>query len=201
MTEAHTSIEHTMLFYQNEAGTRRGAHMPFNFHLIYQLQRDMHVSRFRDAINVWWDHMPAHHTANWVASTHDHERVGSRIGVERIDLINTILMTLPGASITYYGDEIGMLDIPDLNIYDNRDRCRTPMQWDATVSSGFSTNTSTWLPVHENYLTLNVAQQKDVEKSHYNYFKRLSSLKLHETMISGEYIPRIFSEDIFAYTR
>jgi maltose alpha-D-glucosyltransferase/alpha-amylase len=54
----------------------------------------------------------------------------------RIELTNSLLFTLPGAPVVYYGDEIGMGD----NIWlDDRDGVRTPMQWSAGTNAGFST--------------------------------------------------------------
>ena len=54
----------------------------------------------------------------------------------RIELLNTVLLALPGSPILYYGDEIGMGD--DLGLSD-RNGVRTPMQWNAGTSGGFST--------------------------------------------------------------
>ena len=54
----------------------------------------------------------------------------------RIELLNTVLLALPGSPILYYGDEIGMGD--DLSLAD-RNGVRTPMQWNAGISGGFST--------------------------------------------------------------
>jgi maltose alpha-D-glucosyltransferase/alpha-amylase len=52
-----------------------------------------------------------------------------------IELANSLLFTLPGSPIVYYGDEIGMGD----NIYlPDRDGVRTPMQWNSGVNAGFS---------------------------------------------------------------
>ncbi len=54
----------------------------------------------------------------------------------KIELANALLFTLPGAPIIYYGDEIGMgdnLSLPD------RNGVRTPMQWDASPTAGFTT--------------------------------------------------------------
>jgi maltose alpha-D-glucosyltransferase / alpha-amylase len=51
-------------------------------------------------------------------------------------LLNAMLLSLPGAPIVYYGDEIGMGDniwLPD------RYGVRTPMQWDDSPNAGFST--------------------------------------------------------------
>ncbi len=56
---------------------------------------------------------------------------------DKIELANSLLFTLPGSPIIYYGDEIGMgdnLDLPD------RNGVRTPMQWDNSPNAGFSTS-------------------------------------------------------------
>src|SRR6185437_12775368 len=53
----------------------------------------------------------------------------------KIELITFLLMTMPGAPIVYYGDEIGMGD----NIYlGDRNGVRTPMQWSPDRNAGFS---------------------------------------------------------------
>jgi maltose alpha-D-glucosyltransferase / alpha-amylase len=54
---------------------------------------------------------------------------------QRIELANSILFSLPGSPVIYYGDEIGMGD----NVFlDDRRGLRTPMQWQDTRSAGFS---------------------------------------------------------------
>ena len=53
----------------------------------------------------------------------------------KIELLNALLFSMPGTPIIYYGDEIGMGD----NVYlGDRDSVRTPMQWSADRSAGFS---------------------------------------------------------------
>ena len=53
----------------------------------------------------------------------------------KMELLNTMLMSMPGTPIIYYGDEIGMGD----NIYlGDRNGCRTPMQWSPDRNAGFS---------------------------------------------------------------
>jgi maltose alpha-D-glucosyltransferase / alpha-amylase len=54
----------------------------------------------------------------------------------RIELMNGMLMSLPGTPIIYYGDEIGMGD--NINLGD-RNGVRTPMQWSGGWNAGFST--------------------------------------------------------------
>jgi maltose alpha-D-glucosyltransferase / alpha-amylase len=61
-----------------------------------------------------------------------------------IELANSLLFSLPGSPVLYYGDEIGMGDniwLPD------RDGLRTPMQWDASTSAGFSSSVNLFAPV------------------------------------------------------
>ena len=55
--------------------------------------------------------------------------------VSRIKLMNSLLLSMPGSPVLYYGDEIGMGD----NIYlGDRDGVRTPMQWRPERNGGFS---------------------------------------------------------------
>lgn len=76
---------------------------------------------------------------------HDQKRLVSRLGEARVDLYNILLKTLPGISITYQGEEIGMTDLiiswqetvdpqacnTDPTRYHSfsRDPARTPFQW------------------------------------------------------------------------
>jgi maltose alpha-D-glucosyltransferase/alpha-amylase len=62
----------------------------------------------------------------------------------KIVLANSLLFTLPGSPIVYYGDEIGMGD--DIWLKD-RDGVRTPMQWDRTKNAGFSSADKLYAPV------------------------------------------------------
>jgi hypothetical protein len=62
----------------------------------------------------------------------------------RIELLHSLLMTLPGTPILYYGDEIGMGD--DLSLPD-RNGVRTPMQWDDGPGAGFSSAERTYAPL------------------------------------------------------
>lgn len=62
----------------------------------------------------------------------------SRLGVHRALAITTMTLLLPGISVTYYGEEIGMVDTP-IDTTDParfRDPVRSPFQWDNTTSAG-----------------------------------------------------------------
>jgi len=65
-------------------------------------------------------------------------RLAPLLGGDRrkIQLLNALLLSLPGSPFLYYGDEIGM---GDNYLLDDRDGVRTPMQWNGTPTAGFST--------------------------------------------------------------
>ena len=86
----------------------------------------------------------------------------------RIELMNGMLMSLPGTPIIYYGDEIGMGDNISLG---DRNGVRTPMQWSGGWNAGFSTAEPEHLyaplihdPVY-GYPAVNVAAQRESEHS------------------------------------
>ncbi|MDP3767321.1 MAG: maltose alpha-D-glucosyltransferase, partial [Dehalococcoidia bacterium] len=94
----------------------------------------------------------------------------------RIELLNCLLLTLPGSPIIYYGDEIGMGD----NIYlGDRNGVRTPMQWSGDRNAGFSAADEgrLYLPVINDpiygYQAVNVAAQEKTPSSLLNTMKRL----------------------------
>jgi maltose alpha-D-glucosyltransferase/alpha-amylase len=98
----------------------------------------------------------------------------------RIELLNGLLMSLPGTPIVYYGDEIGMGD----NIYlGDRNGVRTPMQWNAHFNSGFSTADPERLysPLISNpvygYQAINVDSQRRSAHSLLSWMKRLIQVR------------------------
>ncbi|KAG4074473.1 hypothetical protein HA402_015762 [Bradysia odoriphaga] len=199
MTEAYANAENTMRYYVSENGTL-GANMPFNFQLIY-LESGFDARNIKGNIDFWLDNMPMGHTPNWVVGSHDHKRVASKLGSAFVGILNTVNLMLPGVSFTYYGEEIGMEDNYDFPISDSRDPNRTPMQWDGSVSAGFSTNSSTWLPVNNNYATINLERLKTLSRSSYHHYKELSSLRKEETIIDGDIRMKVLSRTLFAFTR
>ena len=99
---------------------------------------------------------------------------------KKIELMNSLLFSLPGTPIIYYGDEIGMGD----NFYlGDRDGVRTPMQWSADRNAGFSrTNPQRlYLPVNidpeYHYEAINVEAQQKNRDSLLWWMKRLIALR------------------------
>jgi alpha-glucosidase len=131
----------------------------------------------------------------WMISNHDIGRFASRWcdGDERkIRLALLVLATLPGTTVLYYGDEIGMtdVDVPPALRRDtgrpgkgNRDRGRTPMPWDASPGGGFTApGVVPWLPVADHPVS-NVADQRADAGSVLWLCRRL--LALRRTELSG----------------
>ena len=98
----------------------------------------------------------------------------------RIELMNGMLMSMPGTPIIYYGDEIGMGD--NVNLGD-RNGVRTPMQWDGGWNGGFSTADPEMLysplmlnPVY-GYQAINVQSQKRFDHSLLAWTKKLIKVR------------------------
>lgn len=77
----------------------------------------------------------------------------------------------------------------------SRDPVRTPFQWDATVNAGFNKGAKPWLPVHKNYMTLNLAAQKEDENSHYNMYRNLIKLRKEAVYRQGKTKVHAFEEE------
>ncbi|MCP3976610.1 MAG: maltose alpha-D-glucosyltransferase [bacterium] len=124
----------------------------------------------------------------------------------RIELLNGLLLSLPGSPILYYGDEIGMGDMHRL---DDRDGVRTPMQWDATSSTGFSRQTSDWfyLPVVDTPgytpAEVNVADQRDDGDSLLSWVRAMLAVRRRHTVFGVGGFEPISAEHsaVFAYRR
>jgi maltose alpha-D-glucosyltransferase/alpha-amylase len=124
----------------------------------------------------------------------------------RIELLNSLLMSMPGTPIIYYGDEIGMGD----NIYlGDRNGVRTPMQWTGDRNGGFSRADPARLyappimdPVY-GFQAINVEAQERSPFSLLNWMKRLIGLrKQYHVFGRGtiEFLPAA-NRKVLAYVR
>uniref|UniRef100_A0A182VKR7 alpha-glucosidase n=1 Tax=Anopheles merus TaxID=30066 RepID=A0A182VKR7_ANOME len=215
MAEAYTPLLNIIRLFGNEVS--EGAHIPFNFEVLSNTFKDTTGQQFYDNIKRWLDVVPEKRFSNWVLGNHDNKRVSSRLGVARADLYQIALNVLPGVAVTYNGDELAMEDVfiswkdtidpaacnsnpKDYLLY-SRDPVRTPFQWDDSVSAGFSTNRTTWLPVASNYKTLNYKAQKAAPRSHVKIFKALVRLRKQRTLREGTMEMQMIGDNIIVIKR
>ena len=143
-----------------------------------------------------------------------------------------VLFTLRGTPFIYEGEELGMTNVAwdSIDAYDDisshgqyalaledgfskeealgfvhfnsRDNARTPMQWTAERHAGFTSGTP-WLPVNENYRTLNAAAEEKDADSVLHFYRHL--VRLRETMpalLDGVYEELLADdEQIYAFSR
>jgi maltose alpha-D-glucosyltransferase / alpha-amylase len=124
----------------------------------------------------------------------------------RIELLNSLLFSMPGTPIVYYGDEIGMGD----NIYlGDRNGVRTPMQWTGDRNGGFSRADPARLyfpaimDAVYGYQAINVEAQERSPYSLLNWMKRMIGLR-KQTRVFGrgsiEFLPAE-NRKVLAYVR
>jgi alpha-glucosidase len=147
-------------------------HMPFNFGL---LGIPWSAAAVRELVESIERSVPAGAWPNWVLGNHDESRIASRLGDARARVGMMLLLTLRGTPTLYYGDELGMRDvpIPPDKVQDpwalsnpdrpdfNRDPARTPMRWSAARGAGFCPDeVEPWLPVGGDLASINVEAER-----------------------------------------
>jgi alpha-glucosidase len=131
----------------------------------------------------------------------------------RARLLAAFQMTVRGVPFVYYGDELGLCHhdmpreqasdpiahrfrfipkvlLPHLRkrgILTNRDECRSPMPWHGGPNAGFAPpdTDSTWLPLHPQSATVNVAAQKSDPNSVLAAYRRMLRLRRRSLALSS----------------
>lgn len=188
-------------------------HMPFNFSLLGMKWQAQEVRKRVDALERI---IPPGGWPNYVLGNHDEPRLASKLGKRAARVAAVLLLTLRGTPTLYYGDELGLLDvpIPPEKVQDpwgirvpglGRDPARTPMQWEAGPNAGFSPSEvkDLWLPLAENYLDVNVATELAQPASILNLYRRLLSYRQATSALQvGDYFPLdSVPKDCFVYLR
>jgi alpha-glucosidase len=208
--EVYLPVERLVAYY-GEGGS--GVHMPFNFQLI-TIPWQSHL--VRAAIQNYEAALPDYGWPNWVLGNHDNPRLASRVGDGQACVAAMMLLTLRGTPTIYYGEEIGMHNVPippeavqdpfEKNVPGmglGRDPQRTPMQWDASPSAGFTAaGVKPWLPIAADANEVNVAAQREQPKSMLTLYRRLIQLRRAEPALAiGDYEPVEAECELILYRR
>lgn len=150
---------------------------------------------------------------------------------DRATALAALILTAKGVPFIYYGEEIGMHNIIAQNINEmvdiqgkthyqlaiakgktdkeallegnehNRDKSRSPMQWNGEAFAGFSTE-KTWIKINPDYKEINVDALKPQKKSILNSYKKLTALRNKEKVLQyGSYENMELDGDQISFTR
>lgn len=142
-----------------------------------------------------------------------------------------LTLTAKGIPFIYYGEEIGMQNITANGIHEmvdvqgkthyklalengkkptealleanahNRDKSRSPMQWNGKLNAGFSTN-KTWIKINPDYKKTNVANLESQKESILNKYKKLIALRNKEKILQyGQYENIELKDDQISFIR
>jgi len=205
-----------------------GLNLVFLFDFLYSFE--FSTDYFREKAQEYEAFYPAPLVPTYTFSNHDQFRSITRLDNDpkKADILATFQYTIRGVPFTFQGEEIGMTtgEIPleeaqdplaknwlkypewiieDVDLLPNRDNCRTPMQWSNEETAGFSSANTTWLPVQENFTSINVKDQLQDRTSLLQTYKSLLGLrKQYPALKNGtmEFIDKKdLPEKVLAYKR
>ena len=201
--EVYDPVETVMLYYGKHDSE---FHFPFNFFLLENT--NWTGTAVSQTVANWLTNMPEGAWPNWVLGNHDNSRIASKAETYLARALNVLLLTLPGTPTTYYGEEILMTDVDvphnkshDLN-HQDRDKERTPMQWNISTNAGFTSNSTPWLPVPGNYRLYNVEVEMESNSTMLALYQMLIELRSNNTAFKyTDYESIQHSTPIYAFRR
>ncbi len=188
-----------------------GLQLPFNFGL---MNTQCNADAIGNLIARYEAALPAGAWPNWVVGNHDISRVATRVGPEAARLAAMLLLTLRGTPTVYYGEELGMVDVPVApdqvqdpfekrvpGIGAGRDPERTPMRWDASASAGFTTG-DPWLPIGDGVKACNVETERADPTSMLSLHRALLKLRRKRPALAiGSYERVPMTSECLAFIR
>ena len=206
--EIYLPLEKLVAYYGRDV---RGCHLPFNFSL---LGVEWRARAIAELVEQYESLLPAGRWPNWVLGNHDRPRIASRVGRDQARIAAMLVLSLRGTPTIYYGDEIGMVQVPippeqirdplEKNISGlglGRDGARTPMQWDPGPNAGFST-VDPWLALAADFRSENVENARRDATSIYHLHRRLIAARRAQPALTlGSYHPISAGGDLILYTR
>ena len=206
--EIYLPLERLVTYYGSDLS---GVHLPFNFQLLQATWKAEPIAKLIDDYEAA---LPPGGWPNWVLGNHDQPRMAHRVGAQQARIAAMLLLTLRGTPTMYYGDEIGMTNvpIPADRVQDpwernepghgfGRDPERTPMQWSTTANAGF-TDATPWLPVAADFATDNVETLSGDKQSILTLYKALlASRETYAALSVGAFVRGSVEGDILWYSR
>jgi glycosidase len=206
--EIYLPLDRLMRYY---GGAQAGVQLPFNFQLI---DAPWQARALATLIANYEAALPPGGWPNWVLGNHDRPRVASKRGEAQARIAAMLLLTLRGTPTLYYGDELGLSDVPippgqlqdprelrEPGLGLGRDPVRTPMPWDAGAHAGFST-ISPWLPLNADWPMRNVAGMADEPASLLTLYRQLLALRrAYPALAIGDFSLLDSEGDVLAYER
>jgi len=151
--------------------------------------------------------------------------------IKKAEALAVLMLTAKGVPFIYYGEEIGMHDITAQNFEEikdiqgrtsyklaiekgsnktealeegnkqNRDKSRSPMQWNANMIGGFSSGKS-WIKINTDYAKNNVEVLKKTKNSILNIYQKLIALRNNEKVLQyGIYKKLEYKDEQILFTR
>ena len=196
---------------------------------ICDLKRALRNSQNATKENGWYPSFFENHDKPRCVNHFFSEKADKKLAAKAM---GTLLMTLRGTPFLFQGQELGLENIawPSIDCYNDisshgqyafalseglseeealacvhefsRDSARTPMQWNAEENAGFTTG-KPWLPVHDDYETVNVEAQEKDEDSVLNWFRKLAQIrKEYPVLETGDFEEILVNDpDIIGYVR
>jgi alpha-glucosidase len=206
--EIYLPIERLVAYYGKDLG---GAHLPFNFQLLFAPWDPREIARL---IREYEAALPPGGWPNWVLGNHDNHRIASRVGPAQARVAAMLLLTLRGTPTIYYGEELGMLDVPippelvqdpfEKNVPGigvGRDPARTPVPWRAVPNGGFTTG-NPWLPLGDDVARVNVESERDDPRSMLSLYRALIALRQSDpALLRGDYAQVETHDAVLTYLR
>ncbi|MGI9437642.1 MAG: alpha-amylase family glycosyl hydrolase [Geminicoccaceae bacterium] len=186
--EIYLPAEKLVAYYGKDLG---GLHLPFNFNLMWQRWTPDALLGY---IKQYESTLPPGGWPSWVLGNHDQRRIASRVGPEQARVAMLILLTLRGTPTLYYGDELGMENVPIpkgrgqdpfglAHPDQGRDPVRTPMPWSTGTHGGFTTG-EPWLPLGADDPDRSVEAQRGRSGSMLDLTRDLLALRRREPALS-----------------
>jgi glycosidase len=206
--EIYLPVDRLMDYYGR---AQAGVQLPFNFQLI---DAPWQAPALATLIANYEAALPPGGWPNWVLGNHDRSRIASKRGEAQARNAAMLLLTLRGTPTLYYGDELGLSDVPippqqlrdpresrEPGLGLGRDPVRTPMPWDTSAHAGFST-VQPWLPLNADWPMRNAAGMADEPASILTLYRQLLALRRAYPALSiGDFSLLDSTGDVLAYAR